>query len=83
MSENKRKYYRVTVHRYPPYSSINGSYYFEEDVRANTPDGARKSVERYHKKGYGDDIPGDVREITKEEFRGLHETRVLPKEETA
>ncbi len=78
-----RKYYRVTVHRIPPYSAVNGSYYYEEDVYASSLEGARKSVERYHAKGYGSNIPGDVKEITKDEFRGLHETRSIPREETA
>ena len=72
MTERKRKYYRVKVHRYPPYSAINGSYYYEEDVYAYSKEGALKSVERYHRKGYGRNIPIEAREITKEEFRGNH-----------
>lgn len=72
MKQKKRKYYRVTVHRIPPYSAVNGSYYYEEDVFAYSEEGARKSIEKYHSKGYGSNIPTEVTEITKEEFRGNH-----------
>ena len=41
MEKKTRKYYRVKIHRIPPYSSINGSYYYEEDVWAYSEDGAR------------------------------------------
>lgn len=69
--ENKtRKYYRVNVHRIPPYSSINGSYYYEEDVWAYSEKGARNKICKEHKNGYGSHIPCEVVEISKEEFRG-------------
>lgn len=54
MEKKTRKYYRVKV---PPYSSINGSYYYEED-------GARNKIEREHKNGYGSHIPCEVIEIS-------------------
>jgi len=31
----KRKYFRVKVLRIPPFSSINGSYSYEEDTPVN------------------------------------------------
>lgn len=70
MEKKTRKYYRVKIHRIPPYSSINGSYYYEEDVWAYSEDGARNKIEREHKNGYGSHIPCEVVEISKEEFRG-------------
>ena len=70
MEKKTRKYYRVKVHRIPPYSSINGSYYYEEDVWAYSEDGARNKIEREHKNGYGSHIPCEVIEISKEEFHG-------------
>lgn len=70
-----RKYYRVTVHRYPPYSATNGSYYYEEDVWAYSEEGARNKIERQNKDCYGNDIPESVIEISKEEFRGDKVTR--------
>ena len=73
MSERKRKYYRIKVKRIPPYSAVNGSYYLEEDVYAYSKEGAVRSVEKYHSKGYGSHIPVEVKEITKDEFRGHHE----------
>ena len=48
MEKKTRKYYRVKIHRIPPYSSINGSYYYEEDVWAYSEDGARNKIEREH-----------------------------------
>ena len=72
MEKKTRKYYRVTVHRTPPYSSVNGSYDYEEDVYAYSEEGAIKSVEKYHSKGYGSNVPVEVIEITKEEFKGHH-----------
>lgn len=74
MEGRKRKYYRVKVHRIPPYSAVNGSYDYEEDVFAYSKEGAIKSVERYHSKGYGSNIPIEVIEITKEEFKGNHKS---------
>ena len=49
MEKKTRKYYRVKIYRIPPYSSINGSYYYEEDVWAYSEDGARNKIEREHK----------------------------------
>ncbi len=71
-TERKRKYYRAIVHRIPPYSHINGSYDYEEDVYAFSEDGAIKSIEKYHSKGYGSHYIKEIKEITKEEFRGHH-----------
>lgn len=70
MDKRIRKYYRVTVHRIPPYSTINGSYYYEEDVWAYSEDGAKNKIFKQQKNGYGQHIPCEVREISKEEFRG-------------
>jgi hypothetical protein len=72
MVERKRKYYRAIVHRVPPYAAVNGSYDYEEDVYAFSKDGAIKSIEKYHSKGYGSDYVKEIREITKEEFKGNH-----------
>ena len=72
MSERKRKYYRVKVHRIPPYSMINSDYYFKEDVCAYSENGAFESVINYHSKGYGSNIPVEAKEIPKEEFKGSH-----------
>lgn len=73
MAERKRKYYRATVHRVPPYASVNRSYDYEEDVYAFSKDGAIKSIDRYHSKGFGYYTVKEVKEIAKEEFRGHHE----------
>ena len=73
MTERKRKYYRAIVHRVPPYAAVNGSYDYEEDVYAFSKDGAIKSIEKYHSKGYGFDYVKEIEEITKEKFRGHHE----------
>lgn len=70
MEKENKKYYRVKVHRIPPYSSINGSYYYEEDVWAYSKEGAMNKIIRQHKCGYGSHMPCDVTEISKEEFRG-------------
>lgn len=70
--KKQRKYYRVKVHRVPPYSYFNGSYYYEEDVYAFSKDGALNSVAKYHRKEYGENFPVEAIEITKEEFRGAH-----------
>lgn len=77
-NKKTRKYYRIVVHRYPPYSFVNGSYYMEEDVYAYSEDGALNSFERYHSKGYGNNYAESIREITKEEFRGQHITKHIP-----
>ena len=73
MAERKRKYYRAIVHRIPPYAGVNGSYDYEEDVYAFSKDGAIKSIDKYHSSGFGSYIVKEVKEITKEEFRGHHE----------
>ena len=75
MMKRKRKYYRVTVHRIPPYSATNGNYYYEEDVWAYSEEGARNKIERQNKDCYGSSIPENVVEISKEEFRGDKVTR--------
>ena len=72
MAERKRKYYRAIVHRITPYAVINGSYDYEEDVYAFSKDGAIKSIEKYHSKGYDSHYVKEIKEITKEEFRGNH-----------
>ena len=69
-----QKYYRVLVHRIPPYSFVNGSYHYEEDVRSRSAGHAMDNVAMYHRKGYGRNIPVKAWEITKEEFRGSHGT---------
>ena len=74
MTDRKRKYYRAIIHRIPPYASVNSSYDYEEDVYAFSEDGAIKSIEKYHSKGYGSHIIREIREITKEEFRGQHKS---------
>ena len=68
----ERKYYRLFVKRFPPYSGINKPYLKEEDVYAYSPQGARNTFLKYHSKGYGDYIIKGLREITKEEFCGHH-----------
>lgn len=70
MMKKERKYFRVKVHRIPPYSSINGSYFYEEDVWAYSEEGAKCKIDRENKKCYGSHIPREVTEISKDEFRG-------------
>ena len=70
MDKKTRKYYRVKIHRIPPYSAINGSYYYEEDVWAYSEEGARNKIFKQHKGGYGRHVPCEVTEISKEDFRG-------------
>ena len=70
MEKKTRKYYRVNVHRIPPYSPSNESYYYEEDVWAYSKEGAINKVNRQHKKCYGSHIPCEVVEISKDDFRG-------------
>lgn len=72
MAERKRKYYRATIHRIPPYSFVNSSYDYEEDVYALSEDGAIKSIEKYYSKAYGSHYVKEIKEITKEEFKGHH-----------
>lgn len=76
MEKKTRKYYRVKVHRIPPYSLINGSYYYEEDVWAYSEDGARNKITKQHKNRYGSHIPCEVTEISKEDFRGAKVKKV-------
>lgn len=66
----KRKYFRVKVLRIPPFSSINGSYSYEEDVWAYSEEGAKRKIGRENKNCYGSHIPSEVTEISKDEFRG-------------
>lgn len=70
MEKKTRKYYRVNIHRVPPYSAINGSYYFEEDVWAYSKEGAINKIDKQYKDCYGSHIPCEITEITKEDFRG-------------
>ena len=70
MEKKIRRYYRVNVHRIPPHSAINESYYYEEDVWAYSEEGARNKITKHHKGSYGKHIPCEVVEISKEEFRG-------------
>ena len=65
-----RKYYRVKVKRIPPHYPINTSYYYEEDVWAYSKDGATNKINRTHKNSFGNHIPCEVVEISKEDFRG-------------
>lgn len=78
---NKRKYYRAIVCRIPPYSAINGKYYYEEDMYAYSSDGAQKSFDNYHKNGYGTNYMVKLTEISKENFRGHHKYENLSNEE--
>lgn len=70
MMKKERKYFRVKVLRIPPYSSINGSYSYEEDVWAYSAEGAKCKIDREHKKCCGSHILREVTEISKDEFRG-------------
>ena len=72
-----RKYYRLTVKRYPLYYPINEAYLFEEDVYAYSDIGAQNSFYRYHANSYGGHLIVSTAEISKEEFRGHHYTHVL------
>lgn len=76
----KRRYFRVLALRIPPHSWINRSYYIEEDVYAYSEGGAVNVFYRYHKGGYGDYSIESVKEISKEEFRGHHETAHVRRE---
>lgn len=76
----KRKYYRISATRIPPHSWVNCSYPMEEDVYAYSVEGAENTFNNYHKSSYGGYLVEDIREITKEEFRGHHTTMVLPRE---
>lgn len=77
MEKKTRKYYRVKVQRIPPYSSINSSYYYEEDVWAYSKDGAINKINRENKNTFGSHIPREVTEISKEDFRGDKEIKLL------
>lgn len=44
MDKKTRKYYRIKVHRIPPYSHINESYHYEEDVWAYSEEGAKNRL---------------------------------------
>ena len=70
MEKRIRKYYRVNVLRTPPYSLINGTYQYEEDVWAYSEEGAKNKITRQHKNCCGRHIPRKVIEISKEDFRG-------------
>lgn len=70
MEKRIRKYYRVNVLRIPPYSLINGTYQYEEDVWAYSEEGAKNKITRQHKNCCGRHIPREVIEISKEDFRG-------------
>ena len=77
----ERHYYRIKVHRFPPYSSINGSYYYEEDVYAYSKEGAYNTFCKRNERRYGRNIPEEIIEITKEEFRGNHKITHIAKVE--
>lgn len=70
MEKKTRKYYRVKIHRIPPYSFVNKSYYYEEDVWAYSERGARNKIYKEYKDSYGNHIPCKIIEISKKEFRG-------------
>lgn len=72
--KRKRTYYRLLVKRTPPHSWVNSSYYQEHDLYAFTESGARDTFYRYHKGGYGSYTVVNIREISKDEFRGQHRT---------
>lgn len=73
----KRKYYRMVIHRFPPYSFINNSYRYEEDTYAYSEEGALKTYRNKHKRSYGRNRIESIREIPKEEYRGYGITRVI------
>lgn len=77
----KRKYFRAKMLRIPPYSFVNKSYYYEEDVWAFSKEGADNKLYKQYKDSYGSIIPQEIVEITKEEFRGDKVTKMLPDEE--
>lgn len=66
----KRKYFRSKINRIPPYSGINGSYFYEIDVWAFSKEGANNKLKRLYKDCCGRHIIEDAVEISKEEFRG-------------
>ena len=76
----KRKYYRISATRIPPHGWVNRSYPVEEDVYAYSVEGAVKTFDNYHKRGYGGYLVNSVCEIARDEFRGHHKTELLPKE---
>lgn len=67
----ERHYYKIKVHRYPPYYPINKDYYKTEYVWGYTQDGAENSFYRYHKDSYGDNVAEEFEEITKEEYYSI------------
>ena len=70
MEKKVRKYYRVKIHRIPPYYPINQGSFFEEDVWAYSREGAVDKIYRQYKNCYGRHIPRKIVEISKDEFRG-------------
>lgn len=77
MEKKTRKYFRVRVHRIPPYSAINGSYFYEEGVWAFSEVGAKNKIIKEHKDCFGSHIPCEVTEISKEDFRGDKATKCM------
>ncbi len=77
----KRKYFRAKMLRIPPYSFVNKSYYYEEDVWAFSKEGADNKLYKQYKDSYGSNIPQEIVEITKDNFRGDKVTKMLPDEE--
>lgn len=78
MEHRKRKYFRAKILRIPPYSFVNKSYYYEEDVWAYSKDGANNKLYKQYKDSYGSNIPQEIVEITKDDFRGDKVTKMLP-----
>ena len=70
MEKKTRKYFRVKVHRIPPYYPINTDYYFEEDVWAYSREGAINKINKHYKGCYGEHLPVEVLEVSKADFRG-------------
>ena len=72
-----RKYFRVKIHRIPPWCPINKDWYFHQDVWAYSKDGAFKKIHRLYKDVAGKHIPSEATEVSKEEFLG-DKTVIMP-----
>ncbi len=70
MEKRVRKYFRVKVHRIPPYYPINTDYYFEEDVWAFSEEGVENKIKKKYKKCFGSHIIEKITEVSKADFRG-------------
>lgn len=70
MEKRTRKYFRVKIHRIPPYYPINKNYFFEEDVWAYSEKGAAKKIKKEYKCFWGLYSVRKITEISKADFRG-------------